>query len=193
MRKREELVNGCMAKATDDEMTFVLLGRDESAPVAIRAWIDDRIRRGKNQPNDEKIIEAKSCAALMDFERQAAKEDYPTGISKMNAAEVMHDQSSHQTELATWKAQAGLGRGANSKCVTSWIDVLGELFLEHKPKRRPDREKSVGLTFGQLNGVLHTLVAARVRNRRNELRIIELKRQLRRRDEKIAELERADK
>jgi hypothetical protein len=60
MRKRDELADprSCLNKARDTEMLFVLLGRDESATVAVRAWIEDRIRRGKNVRTDAKIIEA---------------------------------------------------------------------------------------------------------------------------------------
>jgi hypothetical protein len=47
-----------MSRARDDEMTFVLLGRDIAAPVAVRAWINERIRLGKNQPSDPQIKEA---------------------------------------------------------------------------------------------------------------------------------------
>jgi hypothetical protein len=71
MRKRDELVSGCMAKAKDDEMTFVLLARDEAAPVAIRAWINERIRLGMNKPDDPKLIEALQCARIMIIERPA--------------------------------------------------------------------------------------------------------------------------
>jgi hypothetical protein len=71
MRKRDELAYGCMAKAGDDEMTFVLLGRDKAAPVAIRAWIAERIRVGKNQPDDDQIIEAEQCARTMEDEQSA--------------------------------------------------------------------------------------------------------------------------
>lgn len=37
MRKRDELTdpNSCMNKASDDEWTFVLLGRDAAAPGAV--------------------------------------------------------------------------------------------------------------------------------------------------------------
>jgi predicted phosphohydrolase len=60
MRKRDELTdpNSCMSKARDDEWTFVLLGRDPAAIVAVRAWIEERIRIGKNTSQDAKIIEA---------------------------------------------------------------------------------------------------------------------------------------
>lgn len=71
MRKRDELTDpkSCMNRAADDEMTFVLLGRDIAAPVAIRAWIDERIRTGKNQPHDPQIVEAHQCAATMERDR----------------------------------------------------------------------------------------------------------------------------
>lgn len=67
MKKRDELndPNSCLSKAADDEILFVLLERDNAAPVAIRAWIAERIRLGKNQPGDAKLIEAEECACAM--------------------------------------------------------------------------------------------------------------------------------
>ena len=72
MIKREELTNprSCMSRARDDEMTFVLLGRDAAAPAAIRAWVDERIRLGKNTPEDPQIIEAINCAEQMRRSRE---------------------------------------------------------------------------------------------------------------------------
>jgi hypothetical protein len=72
MRKRDELNNpaGCMARARDDEMVFVLLGRDEDAPDTIWDWIARRIRRGKNRPDDAQILEAARCALIMEAERE---------------------------------------------------------------------------------------------------------------------------
>lgn len=60
MRKREELSqsDSCLNKAHDDEMLFVLLGRDPAAVVAVRAWIEERIRLGKNKRTDVKIADA---------------------------------------------------------------------------------------------------------------------------------------
>ena len=77
MRKRDELTNpnGCMFRARDDEMTFVLLGRDLAAPVAIRAWIAERIRLGKNKPDDPQIVEAEQCAATMERESTPTTSD----------------------------------------------------------------------------------------------------------------------
>lgn len=73
MRKRDELTNpnGCMFRARDDELTFVLLGRDAAAPVAIRAWAAERVRLGKNRPDDPQIVEACECARTMEAERLA--------------------------------------------------------------------------------------------------------------------------
>lgn len=71
MRKRDELRDpkSCMSRASDDEMTFVLLGRDRAAPATIRAWIAERIRLGRNKPDDDQIIEAERCAETMEDEQ----------------------------------------------------------------------------------------------------------------------------
>ena len=71
MIKRDEIedVESCFNKANDGERLFVLLARDPAAPVAIRAWIAERIRLGKNAPGDEQIREAFECANLMEMER----------------------------------------------------------------------------------------------------------------------------
>lgn len=69
MRKERELIEGCMAKAGPEEMTFVLLGRDPAAPMAILDWVRHRIAIGKNQPDDSQIIEALQCAETMMKER----------------------------------------------------------------------------------------------------------------------------
>ena len=72
MTKRDELTNphSCMSKARDGEMTFVLLGRDVAAPAAIRAWIDERIRLGKNSSDDSQIREALECIDAMEIDRE---------------------------------------------------------------------------------------------------------------------------
>jgi hypothetical protein len=73
MIKSKELTEGCMAKAKDDEMTFVLLARDPAAPSAIRHWCQERIRTGKNSRSDAKIVEALDCAEIMESQRRASK------------------------------------------------------------------------------------------------------------------------
>jgi hypothetical protein len=71
MLKRDEIehTESCFNKAGDNERLFVMLARDPAAPVAIRAWIAERIRLGKNSPGDEQIREAHECANLMELER----------------------------------------------------------------------------------------------------------------------------
>jgi len=59
----------CFNTAYDQEHLFVLLARDPAAPVAIRAWIAERLRLGRNQPGDEQIREAYECATLMELQR----------------------------------------------------------------------------------------------------------------------------
>lgn len=62
--------NSCWNKGRDDERMFVLLARDEAAPMAIRTWVAERIRLGKNTYTDPQIVEALDCAARMDDERK---------------------------------------------------------------------------------------------------------------------------
>lgn len=75
MRKRDELTHpeSCMSRARADEWTFVLLGRDVAAPVAVRAWIRERIRLGKNAPNDAQIVEAERWIESVLREQAAAR------------------------------------------------------------------------------------------------------------------------
>lgn len=70
MIKREELADpkSCMSRAADDEMTFVLLGRDATAPATIRFWASERIRVGKNKPEDPQIVEALEAARRIEAE-----------------------------------------------------------------------------------------------------------------------------
>lgn len=68
MIKKRELSdpNSCMSKADENEMTFVLLGRDLDAPETIRFWVSNRIARGKNKADDPQIVEALECAKTME-------------------------------------------------------------------------------------------------------------------------------
>jgi hypothetical protein len=72
MRKCDELTSAdsCLSRAHDQEMTFVLLARDLAAPATIRFWVAERIRLGKNQPDDPQLLEAIICANLMEVERE---------------------------------------------------------------------------------------------------------------------------
>jgi hypothetical protein len=71
MLKQKELSdpNSCWNKARPGERVFVLLERDAAAPVAIRAWVKERVRLGKNKMGDAQITEALECARLMESER----------------------------------------------------------------------------------------------------------------------------
>jgi hypothetical protein len=70
MRKEDELSkeHTCMQHAHAKEMVFVLLSRDAAAPVAIRAWVAERLRLGKNTEADAQIVDALECARIMETE-----------------------------------------------------------------------------------------------------------------------------
>lgn len=70
MRKKDELSkeHTCMRHAHPDEMVFVLLSRDAAAPVAIRAWVAERLRLRKNVETDPQIVDALECARVMETE-----------------------------------------------------------------------------------------------------------------------------
>ena len=87
MRKKDELSKPqtCMSNAHPNEMVFVLLGRDAAAPAAIRAWVAERLRIGKNTETDLQIVEALECAKTMEAEgRQwvGAALHYPPGLGE---------------------------------------------------------------------------------------------------------------
>lgn len=71
MLKRDEIddTNSCFNRAGEGERIFILLARDVAAPTAIRAWVAERIRLGKNELTDAQIVEALECAIRMDRER----------------------------------------------------------------------------------------------------------------------------
>jgi hypothetical protein len=86
MRKRDEVEysESCLNRAVDDEYIFVLLARDPAAPVALRAWVAERIRLGKNVPEDAQIVEALDCARRMELARESNR----CGHLPFQAAEV---------------------------------------------------------------------------------------------------------
>ena len=47
--------NSCWNKAKDDEMVFVILEHDVTAPDTVRDWCARRVRIGKNKPGDPQI------------------------------------------------------------------------------------------------------------------------------------------
>jgi hypothetical protein len=78
VRKRDELTDltSCMNRARDDEWTFVLLGRDRAAPVAVRAWIEERVRLGKNRRDDAQIVEAERWIATVLAEQEGPRHEH---------------------------------------------------------------------------------------------------------------------
>jgi hypothetical protein len=87
MRKKDELTreDTCMQHAHPEEMVFVLLSRDAAAPVAIRAWVAERLRLGKNVETDLQIVEALECARTMETEGKLWTGPYP-GLTLDEAA-----------------------------------------------------------------------------------------------------------
>lgn len=75
MRRIEEITNpdSCTNKAKDNELLFVLMGRDKAAPETIRFWAQERIRLGKNEATDEQILDAEKCADVMELELEKAE------------------------------------------------------------------------------------------------------------------------
>lgn len=75
MLKRQELTDpkSCMSRAADDEMTFVLLGRDAAAAATVRFWVERRVELGKNLPTDAQIVEALHSADVMERTARCAR------------------------------------------------------------------------------------------------------------------------
>lgn len=72
MKKIDEIKNpnSCFNKAHNEELLFILLERDPASIVAVEAWIDARIRLGKNAADDAQIKEAREwlCRVLKTHE-----------------------------------------------------------------------------------------------------------------------------
>lgn len=66
LKKHEASVeHSCWNKAADNEMVFVIIGRDPAARATVEFWIKERIRLGLNRESDLKILHAKICADQM--------------------------------------------------------------------------------------------------------------------------------
>jgi hypothetical protein len=63
----------CLNKALPDELIFVLLGRDEAAPHAIRCWVQERLRLGKNGPADSQVETALRLANEIEGKQRARR------------------------------------------------------------------------------------------------------------------------
>lgn len=73
-----------MQHAHADEMVFVLLSRDAAAPVAIRAWVAERLRLGNNVETDAQIVDALECARVMETEGRLWTGPFP-GLTQSEA------------------------------------------------------------------------------------------------------------
>jgi hypothetical protein len=128
MRKKDELSkkHTCMQSAHPEEMTFVLLSRDAAAPVAIRAWVAERLRLGKNTEADEQITEALACAATMESEGRlwvGAATHYPHGMGG-------ESRRLHREYNALVEAQrAGAKNGAEVRRVTDECAAKGIILV----------------------------------------------------------------
>jgi phage-related baseplate assembly protein len=93
MRKKYELTkeHTCMQHAHPDEMVFVLLSRDVAAPTAIRAWVAERLRLGKNIETDAQIVDALECARVMEVEGGLWTGPYP-GLT-LDKAELLYKEA----------------------------------------------------------------------------------------------------
>jgi hypothetical protein len=88
--------NSCWNKARDDERLFVLLARDPAAPAAIRAWVAERVRIGKNAEGDPQIVEALDAAARV--EDEASRINYRPHGGGMGGHD--EDATEHDPDLA---------------------------------------------------------------------------------------------
>lgn len=129
MIKRDEIedTNSCLNKAHDGERLFVLLARDPAAPIAIRAWVAERIRLGKNMLEDAQIVEALDCADRMDRERvmpnmcgQLPLQPGPTAVSsdRITTARYLNERDVEpMTVYCTWsQLVAALGVHRRGPC-----------------------------------------------------------------------------
>lgn len=71
MLKKQEKSDpaSCLNRAKEDEYLFVLLERDMATPATIRFWVRERIRLGKNRPDDQQIAEAEALAISIEDRR----------------------------------------------------------------------------------------------------------------------------
>ena len=110
MRKKDELAkkHTCMNHAHPEEMVFVLLSRDAAAPAAIRAWVAERLRLGKNSALDSQITEALACIATMETEGRkwvGAATHYPRGMG--DESRRLHREYNALVEAQRYGVQNG--------------------------------------------------------------------------------------
>lgn len=128
MLKREELTDpkSCLNKAADDEMLFVILGRDPAACAAVRAWVNERIRIGKNKKGDPKILEALAWLGRVTWE-QAAKKEQDFGPDELRQTASMLKTYAEDCFPANEKGQVDFAR-AMCESAAETIDRHLDLF-----------------------------------------------------------------
>jgi len=128
MRKKDELSteHSCMQRAHPNEMVFVLLSRDAAAPVAIRAWVAERLRLGKNEETDEQIVGALTIAQTMELEGMrwvGAATHYPPGMGE-------ESRRLHREYNALVAAQrSGALNGPDVRRLTDECDAKGIILV----------------------------------------------------------------
>jgi hypothetical protein len=144
MIKLEELTNpqSCMSRAGDHEMTFVLLARDAAAPETIRFWVQERIRLGKNDAQDDQILEALHCAKFMEQQQrdkigltsgQAASPAVPPKRMMVNKDGDLHEECRDcrgECSPAVPQPSAQPGQTINPSTVSTTVDIERDTSLD---------------------------------------------------------------
>jgi len=148
MLKHNEIESpeSCFNKAQDNERLFVLLARDPAAPVAIRAWIAERIRLTKNKPGDEQIREAYECASLMEFERpeiEASRRTVPAWVEGMYGLRGLPPSIPPGERYEMLKALAGSLRSQGVSHAGIEEALLGVNMLRCKPPMAEDHVRKI--------------------------------------------------
>ena len=128
MRKKDELdkKHTCMSHAHSEEMIFVLLSRDTAAPVAIRAWVAERLRLGKNIETDAQIMKALECAQTMETEGRkwvGHPEHYPFGMGEESRR--LHREYNRLVR----EQAAGARNGADVRKLTDECEAKGIILV----------------------------------------------------------------
>ncbi len=142
MRKVEELSNptSCLNKAQDGEWLFVLLGRDVAAPLAVRAWIEARIRLGKNQRSDAQIVDAQRWIVQVLMERGVSANAAPADLQPVNEEEQELCDAAVRAVLATVRASRASGKYA----AYAWLGETEENQVHHAFEHVRELEKKYG-------------------------------------------------
>jgi len=111
----------CLNTAYDQEHLFILLARDPAAPAAIRAWITERLRLGRNKPGDEQIREAYECATLMELQRGEITSERSSRNPQFSISRLTSIRDMRPThEVLTWPELITLlSKPRRSPCTTA--------------------------------------------------------------------------